>query len=610
MNLMKPGSLHFQHKDTAFTQEEAMMTLRQGLDGLQYLHERGIAHRDLKPKNILVSSREPLSICLSDFGLASNEYPLKTFCGSLEYCAPEVFSGQEYTPAVDIWSLGLVVLWILHDLPKTGRYYERTGSQNWFKALLRHMEKKSGQFAVEFLSEKMLQRNPKDRLSAKQCLLDPILKNISECNTPTEAMTQTTSDAGQDCRVLGENIFQRVTDECQLSQEHRLSQEGQRIFEEQHSPVPQHSLEQQNFPLPRSSQPTESLVHMLNDAPDWLQNLTTSQIAGPENIVATDGQSPEVTPTVNPDSVYQDIVISEKPLKKVLVDIARRKVNITHLLQAEGYTRAKRDAILHQREISCENRNGGRKTGDWIDVVKAIELCDDLCLSARQLCAVFGFNEACKTFGDEKFVAEGKTGHYQRLSFKYVQEPNSISLRNSDGRIDLARVLQIARFSSKESRRNFIEANNWNVDNVQDGRLRQGMWADVPTVLAACNAILPQLSCWPDRTRAIRRLMFLVQSNLAALPQEQAGYKVVKLSPEAPNGIRLRSHNGGFQANVTDILQLAGYSTHSQRLSFIVKHTVVYELDGGSQWVDQPTAIRVCEILSLTELVQHLKSQG
>jgi serine/threonine protein kinase len=109
MELLKPGNLYFQHTDQAFSQQEAIIILLQGLDGLQYLHGRGIAHRDLKPENILVSSRDPLSICLSDFGLASNKYPLKTFCGSLKYCAPEIFNGREYSAAVDIWSLGLVM---------------------------------------------------------------------------------------------------------------------------------------------------------------------------------------------------------------------------------------------------------------------------------------------------------------------------------------------------------------------------------------------------------------------------------------------------------------------------------------------------------------------
>ncbi|KAF2744334.1 kinase-like protein, partial [Sporormia fimetaria CBS 119925] len=76
-----------------------------------------IVHRDIKPENILVLSRSPFHIKLSDFGLAKAGSYLETRCGTLVYTAPEIAQycrpnsagSPRYTCAVDIWSLGVVV---------------------------------------------------------------------------------------------------------------------------------------------------------------------------------------------------------------------------------------------------------------------------------------------------------------------------------------------------------------------------------------------------------------------------------------------------------------------------------------------------------------------
>ncbi|XP_058458349.1 uncharacterized protein LOC131434981 isoform X1 [Malaya genurostris] len=95
-------------------EEEASRVFSQIISAVDYCHCKGIVHRDLKAENVLLDNE--MNVKLADFGF-SNTFtegaPLRTWCGSPPYAAPEVFQGVEYDgPKSDIWSLG-VVLYVL-----------------------------------------------------------------------------------------------------------------------------------------------------------------------------------------------------------------------------------------------------------------------------------------------------------------------------------------------------------------------------------------------------------------------------------------------------------------------------------------------------------------
>lgn len=85
---------------------------KQIIDGMKFLHEKNIIHRDIKPKNILISDdKKTIKIC--DFGFAKqydiNMKRVSTVCGSPLYMAPEIYQKTGYTNSADVWSLGIIL---------------------------------------------------------------------------------------------------------------------------------------------------------------------------------------------------------------------------------------------------------------------------------------------------------------------------------------------------------------------------------------------------------------------------------------------------------------------------------------------------------------------
>uniref|UniRef100_J3N0Z3 [RNA-polymerase]-subunit kinase n=1 Tax=Oryza brachyantha TaxID=4533 RepID=J3N0Z3_ORYBR len=98
-----------------FSEAETRALMRQLLAGVRTMHAAGMAHRDIKPGNILVGPGCALKIC--DFGMATTAAPPyeRFMVGTLHYNAPEQLTGkgQYNAQAVDTWALGCVMAELL-----------------------------------------------------------------------------------------------------------------------------------------------------------------------------------------------------------------------------------------------------------------------------------------------------------------------------------------------------------------------------------------------------------------------------------------------------------------------------------------------------------------
>lgn len=80
------------------------------MEALQYLHNLGIVHCDLKPENVLIKSYKKCEIKIIDLG--SSCFKTDNLClyvQSRSYRAPEVMLGLQYDEKIDIWSLGCIL---------------------------------------------------------------------------------------------------------------------------------------------------------------------------------------------------------------------------------------------------------------------------------------------------------------------------------------------------------------------------------------------------------------------------------------------------------------------------------------------------------------------
>ncbi|CAD8100491.1 unnamed protein product [Paramecium primaurelia] len=106
---------HLIDPKTPFNDDDVFQVFHQILDGVNYLHQNNIIHRDLKFENILIHEDGTLKLC--DFGWAIKVDQMSVpnvMCGTTEYMPPEVVSKSSLDFKLDAWSLGVILYVLLY----------------------------------------------------------------------------------------------------------------------------------------------------------------------------------------------------------------------------------------------------------------------------------------------------------------------------------------------------------------------------------------------------------------------------------------------------------------------------------------------------------------
>ncbi|XP_044269472.1 obscurin isoform X2 [Tribolium madens] len=156
-----------------YSEQTVATIVSQILDGLQYLHWRGLCHLDLQPDNIVMAGVRSVQVKLVDLGAAHRVTKLGTkvpIVGHLDYMSPEVLNEEPAFPQTDIWTVGVLTYIMLSGVTPFKGVDENETKQNitFVRYRFEHLYNEITQESTRFLML-LFKRQPNKRLSAEEC---------------------------------------------------------------------------------------------------------------------------------------------------------------------------------------------------------------------------------------------------------------------------------------------------------------------------------------------------------------------------------------------------------------------------------------------------------
>jgi serine/threonine protein kinase len=176
-----------------FSEADLSTLIGSVLQGVQYLHDNNIVHRDIKPENLLFSTvaGDLSRIKIADFGLSVQFHGmdiqnLSANTGTLAFMAPEMFCRQNYSKKIDIYSIGMLMYYIIE-----GDYPFPVTNKEDRELIIEFAQKPDWKFSEGFWSPegkdfflKIVKVNPTDRYDASFALGHPWITRNFEDHAP------------------------------------------------------------------------------------------------------------------------------------------------------------------------------------------------------------------------------------------------------------------------------------------------------------------------------------------------------------------------------------------------------------------------------------------
>ena len=157
--------------------QQTLRVLDQAACALDYLHERGIVHRDVKPQNLLLDASANSAVKLIDFGIAvrtgGNTFDFaRALAGTPGYMAPEQAAGAPCSPAVDLYAFGALALELLTGKPPraASSRFLAAGSESFDRPLYAHGRGRDAA-ALDAVFTRALAREPEARFRSASDLV-------------------------------------------------------------------------------------------------------------------------------------------------------------------------------------------------------------------------------------------------------------------------------------------------------------------------------------------------------------------------------------------------------------------------------------------------------